>query len=195
MRVLRLLLSLAAAAGSALLPATAALAEPYPPPPPSLTVSPDTVVVGGSVVLVGNHYGPTEPVLIEVTYQTTGGARFNPARAAAVVPAAFALPMVFDHSVTTDAQGHFRTIVHLTRVGTAVITATGSTSGITRSVTVTVLAAAGHPLPVTGDSGQSLSMLKIGAGAVAAGILLLLSLVLFRRRTKAKKADPSGYDA
>jgi hypothetical protein len=197
MRVHRLLLCIVTVLGvlfpATLFPATATSAHPppppsypppsYPPPPPSLTASAGTVFVGATVTIVGNGFGGCDLIRIYITYQTTAGAVLSPARCGAVPPAG---PPGFNHSVTADANGHFQTIVSLTTVGTATITAVGFPSGFSASTTVIVLAAAQQQMASQRDSGRP--GLSISAGAVAAFTvpLLALALALIRRRARAK---------
>ncbi|MEH1124627.1 hypothetical protein [Micromonospora sp. CPCC 206061] len=185
MRVRWTLISLVAASSVSLLPATAATAQPtYPPTAPTLTVSAGAVTVGDAVTIQGSNFGSNDQISIDVSYQDTTGARFGSGSSGAIVPVALPLPIGVVKTVRADADGNFQTSVVLTRVGRAVITATGSPSGVSASATVRVYAK-GEALPTTGDDGGIVTRLQIGAGAVAAGVVLVFGAMLLRRRSRA----------
>jgi len=171
----RRLAALTAAAIILILSPVPALALEYPPPPPTLTVSAGTITVGGSVVVSG-RLGPNDTVTVSVNYGGGGGGS---------VPEIVPLPAVVVATTSADDAGNFSATVRLTRTGRATITATGSPSGLSASVTVRVLARAGG-IPTTGASGERLgTMLAGGAGAVALGALLLWLTLARRRRPTA----------
>ncbi len=163
----RLILSLATIALSVLLFPAAAVAVPYPAPSPALTVSSGTVTEGNAVQISGTGFGVHEVVMLDVSY---GGASQSAG------------------SANTNGVGAFSTWVRLTQAGTAVITATGVTSGASMSVTVTVLAA-GPSLPVTGDS-ASVLLTEVTGGTIAVlfGAALIWFAMRYRRSTRRKTA-------
>jgi LPXTG-motif cell wall-anchored protein len=172
-KFLRILVLGLGIAVSAIPAATAAAAQPYPIVAPNLTVSPTTVTVGGTVTVSGTGFEPNESVDVTVTYRAAALGHIGRAAHAG-------LPMARAVVVTADASGNFTTDVTLTQVGTAVITATGLTSGASASATVTVLAG-GEALPITGDNGTTLLILLIGSAVLASGLVLV---VLTRSRRK-----------
>jgi hypothetical protein len=209
MRIIRYLIPLAALALSLAVPAAASAAPTptptaYPLPPPALAVSVGTVTVGGSVSIAGAGYRPGEPVNVSVRYESgvVGPAQgvvaipvgYAPAAAAgagqgralvvAAVPALPALP-----AAAADATGHFRTTVTLRRPGLATITATGAISGVSASVTVTVLTRANPQpvgggaggLPITGTGPFVVRIALVGAGVIALGLLVFGTARLRRR--------------
>jgi LPXTG-motif cell wall-anchored protein len=131
------------------------------------------VTVGGSVTVTGTGFEPNESVNITVTYRAAALGHIGRAAHAS-------LPMARAAVITADATGSFTTDVTLTQVGTAVITATGLTSGASASATVTVLPA-GAALPITGDNGRTLLILLIGSAVLASGLVLVV-LTRSRRR-------------
>jgi hypothetical protein len=188
MRTVRLLLPLVTVAGVLALAPAIATAQPYPAGSPAAEVSSGTVVSGGSIILSGQHFAAGEKISIDVTFLggPTGAARHTAlvpvafTRSTTLVPVAFTLPRTVVKEVRADADGSFSTSVQLDGVGTAVITATGEQSGVTVSVTVTVLPR-GHALPVTGDNGSTLRLILAGAAAVLIGALIV-AITLVRRR-------------
>lgn len=192
MRAHRFLILLATT-GAALLAPAAAVAAPsvYPPGPPAVTVSASTVVVGNTVILNGTNFGANDNVSIDVTY--TGGSVGMPAaHNGQLVTASLMVPKAVVGHVTADANGAFQTRVQLDRVGTAVITATGSPSGVSASVTVRVLAS-GATLPRTGTDGGVLAReIGTGIGAVLLGVAAIWLTVIWRRRNRRVVATSSA---
>lgn len=79
----------------------------------------------------GSGFLADEAIDITLTYGTPAGLRANKALRLAAAAAAV-------ETTTADSSGNFSTNVVLTQVGTAIITATGESSGRTGSATVTV---------------------------------------------------------
>jgi hypothetical protein len=176
--VLRLfVLSMLATAGVAG-PAAAFAAEPYPVVAPTLTVSAGTTAVGDSITLNGTGFGPTETVDIGVTTQPTAIGQLGRSARGAYSRVA--------QTATTNSEGAFSTTITFTQAGTAIITATGLTSGLSASTSVLVLPA-GSALPVTGSDGSYLWLLLIGSGLAAAGVVVT---VLARSRRRPVKIEP-----
>lgn len=178
---------------------TTAVAVPYPAPPSSVTVSQSTVTVGGVVVFAATGgFIPGESIAIDVRYASgnTAARRQDTSEQQDTSDVGspmgqvvgIALPTRQDQTVTANADGGFSATVRLARIGIAVLTATGMESGVSVSLTVTVLAeaAAADDLPVTGSSGLRLA-LQVGAGALAIFVgTLLIWLVADRRRRAAR---------
>jgi hypothetical protein len=186
-----------------------AYAEDYPPPSPDLEVSTPTVRPGGSVTVTG-VVGPFDHVSIEVEWSDggSGGAAMRPAAnyrgGISIAPAietggsAVITPVVVIGETTADSVGFFSIVLELSRVGTAMITATGSPSGLTAVTNVTVLAAlpvsggtdnSGTEMPVTGQ--RTGTLVALGAGVLVLGGLMVLAAVTRRRRT----ADAVGVSS
>ena len=187
MRISRIAITVVAAV-CALSVAGPATAQPYPPSAPTLTVSAATVFVGEEVVVNGTGYGANEEVVVEVDYGggaggSGGGGSVQPGRMADFMARAAVQRL----AVVTDSHGHFTTTLRLTQVGTAVITATGSSTGRSASVTVTVLEP-GTALPVTSTSRFDLTKVLLASGAaLAIGVVLVLLSVARRRRLPSVK--------
>lgn len=181
------------------LTATGAVALPYPAPVvPSFSAGVGAVDPGGSVTLSASGFLAGETVDLTVEYAAPSGLR----RSAALVRVAVAAAPVA--SVVADGNGAFSTVLKLDQVGLATITATGRTSGVSVSTTVrvgldrqapatTTPAAAGTgdgsaagaaPLAWTGAS--LAGPLAVGAGLLAAGLLLLFfgTRMVIRRRVR-----------
>ncbi|WP_173154582.1 hypothetical protein [Phytohabitans suffuscus] len=153
-------------------------------------VSAGTVFAGEEVDVTGQGYGAGEDVVVEVGYGGSGGGGGGAAEAApvAAVPAGVLSQRRVSQTVAADTLGGFTTTIQLTRVGTAVITATGSSTRRTASVTVTVLEP-GTMLPVTSSSRFNMStMVLVGGAALALGAVLVLLSVLRRRRVPGAQA-------
>lgn len=184
MRISRIAVPVAAAV-CALLTAGPAAAQPqYPPSPPTLTVSPATVFVGDVVQEFGRGFAPNELVRIEISFGggsaggTGGGGSVQPGRMAGFTAHRFAAPIV-----RADSAGSFTSSDRMTRVGTATITATGTTSGLSDSATVTVLAPVSAALPRTSSTPIDLGRILLASGAALTigAVLVLLSLARRRR--------------
>ncbi|WP_229783560.1 hypothetical protein [Pilimelia anulata] len=153
--------------------ATPAAATPYPPAPPTATVNIGTVGSGGTVQFTATGFLGGEQVSVSVSYTgATLGLRLVSARRDVVA------------TVTADSGGTITLPLTLTTPGTATITATGLTSGVTVSTTVTIADGAGAAgLPVTGGTPGGLlrNLLLAGTGAVLVGAWLV-AWMLRRRR-------------
>jgi LPXTG-motif cell wall-anchored protein len=149
MRIARRLLTLALAASGLLIAgastaAAKAPSQPYPIPPPVVTVDSATVVVGESIAITGQNFGPREPVDVTSALQTATGQLGNSARRGLV-----AVPPLL--STIADDNGAFSVRIVLDEVGLFIHTATGRTTGRSGSVTVRVLPTSpptGPPTPV-----------------------------------------------
>jgi antitoxin (DNA-binding transcriptional repressor) of toxin-antitoxin stability system len=146
-----------------------ASAEPYPAGEPAASVSTGTTTEGGSVTFSGSGFEPGETITITVD---------------GVVVA----------TVTASSDGTFSVRLKLSSVGTANLVATGESSGVTASSTVTVKAKtvskAGSDdesdgLPTTGMSARRMVIaVSVGTAALIVGASLIwLSYVRRRRRT------------
>jgi LPXTG-motif cell wall-anchored protein len=149
MRIARRLLTLALAASGLLIAGASTAAakvpsQPYPIPPPVVTIDRATVVVGESVVITGQNFGPREAVDIASALQAATGQLGNSARRGMV-----AVPPLT--STIADDNGTFSVRMVLDEVGLFIHTATGRTTGRSGSVTVRVLPTSpptGPPTPV-----------------------------------------------
>jgi hypothetical protein len=140
-----------------------AVDDEYAPPPADVTVSAGTVSSGGSVTIRG-QVAPFDTVTLM--------ARFADGTTKVVA------------TTTADENGFFSVAVTLGQAGLATVTASGSPSGQTATVSVRVLAAGGG-LPVTGTDGSQLgTALAVGAGGVAVGTLLVWMAFVWRRRAR-----------
>ncbi|GIF03794.1 hypothetical protein [Actinoplanes siamensis] len=160
--------------------APVAHAAPYPAEPPAAAVSSGIVEPGGSVTFSGGGFLPRERITITVSYGASDNeAAYRPAAGAGggFVPVARQLSL----HTNADDNGDFRISVPLAEAGTATLTATGQTSGVTATSTVEVTQEASAPaeppgqaLPTTGPAGHSaLITMAGGLGAVAVGALLI----------------------
>jgi hypothetical protein len=129
----------AAAAAPVPAPPGAASGNPqgYPPPPPLVVVSRGTVTAGQKVRFFGNHFGLQEPVVVTI--------KFVPVTSAS--PATAAAPGKRTAGVVTDLYGRFRVSLALSIPGKAVISARGTRSHLSASVTVKVLSAPAPTVP------------------------------------------------
>ncbi|MEU8091806.1 hypothetical protein [Micromonospora chalcea] len=202
MRLSRIIMALTVGLAVAAVPTAAGAAQPqppvYPPEVASLTVSPTTIRLGETFTLRGSNFGPNETVRIDVAISglpaaapADGSARRSDGSTVAMAPVAYTpnraqpQPAPTTFTVTTDASGNFTVTYRPTRPGRYTFTATGLTSGRVASATGTVLPprptkSPHHGLPVTGDSIGT--PLKLGGGLAAAGAVLLLASMAWRRR-------------
>jgi LPXTG-motif cell wall-anchored protein len=168
-----------------LAPGIASAASPSPSPSgyqaanPSLTLSAATVDAGNAVTISGNGYTAGETIGIAVTYGPSPTALGSRAGGGGVALAAFALPQAQVTNTTANASGAFSHQVMLTQAGVATITATGATSGLVRTSTVSVRATAivvqapsAGSLPFTGTN--LLILAALGVVVLAVGALLLV---------------------
>jgi hypothetical protein len=168
-----------------LAPGIASAASPSPSPSgyqatnPSLTLSAAAVDAGNGVTISGSGYIAGEGIGISVTYGPSPTALGSRTGGGGVALAAFTLPQAQLTNATANAAGAFSHQVMLTQAGVATITATGATSGLVRSSTVTVRAAAvivqapnAGSLPFTGTN--LLILGAIGLVVCAVGALLVV---------------------
>lgn len=172
--VRRLVVLLAAMIGLVAVPVTAMAAPaPYPPGAPSITLSPSTITLGGTITISGTGFGPGEVIDITFTVQSTGLRAHGAAFVALATPA---------QHVTASAEGSFTTSAVMDTEGTIQITATGETSGFTASATETVTAAASTTTAATvatttaaaglPNTGVNRTMLVIGIVGGALAIII-----------------------
>ena len=203
MRLSRIIMALTVGLAVAAVPTAAGAAQPqppvYPPKVASLTVSPTTIRLGETFTLRGSSFAPNETVRIDVAISglpvaapADGSARRSDGSTVAMAPVAYTpnraqpQPAPTTFTVTADASGNFTVTYRPTRPGRYTFTATGLTSGRIASATGTVLpprpTKSPHHggLPVTGDSIGT--PLKLGGGLAAAGAVLLLASMAWRRR-------------
>ncbi|MFI5846481.1 hypothetical protein ACIA8B_09765 [Micromonospora chalcea] len=203
MRLSRIIMALTVGLAVAAVPTAAGAAQPqppvYPPNGASLTVSPTTIRLGETFTLRGSGFAPNETVRIDVAITglpvaapAEGSARRSDGSTVAMAPVAYTpnraqpQPAPTTFTVTADASGNFTVPYRPTRPGRYTFTATGLTSGLIASATGTVLpprptkSPSHGGLPVTGDSIGT--PLKLGGGLAAAGAVLLLASMAWRRR-------------
>ncbi|WP_431729354.1 hypothetical protein [Verrucosispora sp. TAA-831] len=158
---------------------------PYPPVLASLTVNRPTIFLGETVVLTGRNFGPNETVDITVTTQplaapAAGTARRSDGSTVAMAPVAFQASAPLTFTARTNARGEFSRRYTPSVTGLLTFTAVGRESGRTASTELRVLHKKKHHLPVTGSNTST--PMKVGGGLVAAGAVMLLGTVLWRRR-------------
>jgi len=136
----------------------AAAAPPYPAPPTvtvNVTINGSTVtgnitvIVGGTIIFSGDGFDPRERVDGNVSYLGPSGLRST--------LAASSLAAAKASSAAADSNGHFSQELTLDQVGTAVLTATGQSSGKSGSITVEVVPA--------GATGAGATTIAAAAGA------------------------------
>jgi hypothetical protein len=184
MRLSRIIGALVGALALAALPAAAAEAAPYPPPAPVLSLSLGTITLGDEVTLVGRQYDVNEGVHVTFTFRPlAAGVRGAAHRdGSGLTPVVYEMPgpaNLAPIDTVADTTGTFSTTIRPDQTGRATIVATGRASGRSASVTLTVLPA-GSQLPRTGSNLAQQTM--IGAALIAAGTLLVLMTVFWRRR-------------
>ncbi|GHJ16915.1 MULTISPECIES: hypothetical protein [unclassified Micromonospora] len=206
MRLSRIIMALSVGLAVVAAPTAAGAAQPQPPvyppgqPPATLTVTPSTITLGETFTLQGQGFGSNELVDIDVTISdlpfaapAEGTARRSDGSTVAMASVAHTSNLAAPQSppthftVRADGSGNFTVNYRPTRVGRYTFTATGQTTGRTASTTGTVLPVrptrpphhGGH-LPVTG--GSIGTPLKLGGGLAAAGAVLLLASLAWRRR-------------
>ncbi|WP_349876871.1 hypothetical protein ABIH81_22485 [Micromonospora sp. HUAS YX12] len=206
MRLSRIIMALTVGLAVAAVPTAAGAAQPqppvYPPGVASLTVSPTTIRLGETFTLRGSNFAPNETVRHDVAISglpaaapAEGTARRSDGSTVAMAPVAYTpnraqpQPAPTTFTVTADGNGEYTVTYRPTRPGRHTFTATGLTSARTASATGTVLpprpTKPTRPphhggLPVTGDSIGT--PLKLGGGLAAAGAVLLLASMAWRRR-------------
>lgn len=205
MRLSRIIMALTVGLAVAAAPTAAGAAQPQPPyvpPGAALTLDDPTIFLGETFTLRGRGFGPNEQVRHDVAISdlpfaapAAGTARRSDGSTVAMSTVAFTpnaapQPAPTTFFVTADGNGEYTVTYHPTRTGRYTFTATGQTTGRTASTTGTVLPVrptnsprpphhGGH-LPVTG--GSIGTPLKLGGGLAAAGAVLLLASLAWRRR-------------
>jgi hypothetical protein len=166
---------------------------------PSLSVSAAVVVAGKGIVVSGNGFAGGETVAITATYGSTPKALGSTHGGATVTTAAFSIrpavtaPTALAYA-NADASGAFSQRVTLTQVGTATITATGGTSGITRSSIVTVRPVAAIA-PTSKSGGMPFSWTSVVVFAVVGIVILSLVGTAFTRRRQHTPAHAPTYES
>jgi hypothetical protein len=156
-------------------------------------------VAGKGVVVSGTGFSGGETIDITATYGSTPKALGSTRGGLTATTAAFSIrpattaPTVLAYA-NADASGAFSQRVTLTQVGTATITATGATSGLTRSSVVTVRSAA-----VVAAASKSGAMPFGWTSAVVFAVvgIVILSLVgtAFARRRQHTPAHAPTYES
>ncbi|MEH1165852.1 hypothetical protein V6V47_10760 [Micromonospora sp. CPCC 205539] len=161
---------------------------PYPPAAAQLTVNRPTIYLGETVTLTGTGFGPNETVDIVVSVAPLAApaagqapARRSDGSTVAMAPVAFHASAAPSFTAFTNAEGRFTRNYKPTVEGLLTFTATGRESGRSASTELRVLPPR-QPLPVTGDSLGT--PMKLGGGLVAAGALMLLMTLAWRRRQR-----------
>ena len=203
MRLSRIIMALTVGLAVVAVPAAAGAAQPQPAPSPtvtdppqpppytpalaSLTVNRPTIFLGETVVLTGRNFGPNETVDIVVTVQplaapAAGTARRSDGSTVAMAPVAFKAAAVDHFTARTNAAGVFTRRYTPKVTGLLTFTATGRESDRSASTELRVLHKKKPHLPVTGSSLDT--PMKVGGGLVAAGSVMLLGTMLWRRRNR-----------
>ncbi|MEV6691918.1 hypothetical protein AB0M35_10680 [Micromonospora sp. NPDC051196] len=156
----------------------------YTPQLPSLTVNRPTIYLGETVILTGRNFGRNVTVDIVVTVQSLAAPAADTARRSdgstvAMAPVAYQPTTADRFSVGTNTDGLF-TREYTPRV-TGLITFTAETDR-RPSIELRVLPKKKPHLPVTGSSLDT--PMKVGGGLVAAGTVMLLGTMLWRRRNR-----------
>ncbi|MGC5028670.1 hypothetical protein [Micromonospora sp. DT229] len=150
-----------AVAGAAPQPSPTVSSPPvYTPELASLTVNRPAIYLGGTVTLTGRNFESMETVTIVVRVQSS---------------------VVDTFTVETNADGGFTREYTPEVTGHHTFTATGE-SGRNDSAELRVLPKKKPHLPVTGSSLGT--PMKVGGGLVAAGAVMLLGTMLWRRRNR-----------
>ncbi|MEV0157272.1 hypothetical protein AB0H57_26575 [Micromonospora sp. NPDC050686] len=212
MRLSRIIMALTVGLAMAAVPTAAGAAVPHPPPdyppgPPTLTVTPATTTPGTVVTGVGSGFLPGEIATITVAVTglpvaapAAGTTRRSDGTVVEMAAVAYAQAPVPGPTITSnppprrftvqvDAGGGFTFKYRVNRPGVWTFTATGNSSGRRASASVTVIAGPPthkpthrppHHLPVTGSSLGT--PIKIGGGLLAAGAVMVLLTMAWRRR-------------
>ncbi|GIJ09464.1 hypothetical protein ACFFMR_21100 [Micromonospora andamanensis] len=160
---------------------------PYPPVLASLTVNRPTIFLGETVILTGRNHGPNETVDIVVSVAplaapAAGTARRSDGSTVAMAPVAFQASAPLSFTARTNSEGVFTRRYTPSVKGLLTFTGTGRESGRTASTQLRVLHKKKPHLPVTGSSLDT--PMKVGGGLVAAGAVLLLGTLAWRRRNR-----------
>lgn len=177
----------------ALVGAAPSVAGNYPAPPPQAAVSDGVVGPGETFVFSGRGFRAGETIIIRVTpgarpASTGASIAGGPSRS---VPGR--IPMAVEQTFTTtaDSNGAFAFPMSISEPGVYTLTATGQTSGVVVSATVTVVGNAGAAdLANTGgqplaNTGADASLLLWGAAGIAALGLGAGGVIISRRRNTA----------
>ena len=187
------LATVALAGAIALVGAVPAVAANYPAPPPNAAVSDGVVGPGETFVFSGRGFLAGETIVINVTpgarpASTGASIAGGPSRS---VPAKIAMAAQ-TFTTTADSNGTFAFPLSISEPGVYTLTATGQTSGVVVSATVTVAGEAAGAADLANSGGQPLantgadaSLLLWGAAGVAALGLGAGGVIVSRRRTKA----------
>ena len=189
----------------------AAAAPPPYPAPPTVTVNVTingsivtgniTIIVGGTIIFSGDGFDPGEGIDANATYLGPNGLRST--------LAASSLAAAKASSASADGSGHFSQELTLDQVGTAVLTATGQSSGKSGSITVEVVPAGATGAGATtiaaaagagsSDGGAGLARtgvsivgpLVVGSAALLVGLALLFfgTRGVIRRKTSKSLGD------
>ncbi|MFF5216888.1 hypothetical protein [Micromonospora sp. NPDC000442] len=203
MRLSRIIMALTVGLAVVAVPAAAGAAQPQPQPSPTVTDSPQpppyppvlasltvnrpTIFLGETVILSGRNFGPNETVDIVVSVTplaapAAGTARRSDGSAVAMTPVAFQASAPLSFTARTNSEGVFTRRYTPSVTGLLTFTSTGRESGRTASSQLRVLHKKKPHLPVTGSSLDT--PMKVGGGLVAAGAVLLLGTVAWRRRNR-----------
>ncbi len=192
MRISRFVAALAGAGLMLLGPSALAASPPlaYPPTAPSLTVSANSVVVGGSVTVTGHGFLAGSPA--SVTW-TGAGAQGVGGKAFGAAAGGFRMG---SKSLTVNASGVVTATVQLLSAGDHTITlagtaADGSAASLSTLVTVNAAVATSGNLPHTGA--PLLLYLVSGLMLVLLGVLVVM-LVRSRRRVSAAPTAPDAAE-
>lgn len=185
------LATIALVGSMALVGAVPAVAANYPAPPPQAAVSDGVVGPGETFVFSGRGFRAGETLIIRVTpgarpASTGASIAGGPSRS---VPGR--IPMAVEQTFTTtaDSNGAFAFPMSISEPGVYTLTATGQTSGVVVSATVTVVGEAAGAADLANTGGQPLantgadaSLLLWGAAGVAALGLGAGGVIVARRR-------------
>jgi hypothetical protein len=190
MRLTRIISALAGALAIVATPAVAQAQPDYPPPPPVLTLSSTTITAGETVTLSGSGFGLGELADITSAHRTIaagrpgGATNRNSHTGPVMTTVAYRMPLADGGppappvTLRTDSTGAFSVRMRFNDPGAEDITVRGETSGLSATVTLTVLSSGN--LPVTGSN---LAKMSIGGGGLLlAGGALYLVTMLRRRR-------------
>lgn len=174
--------------------AVPAVAANYPAPPPQAAVSDGVVGPGETFVFSGRGFLAGETIVIRVTpgarpASTGASIAGGPSRS---VPGKIAMAVEQTFTTTADSNGTFAFPMSISEPGVYTLTATGQTSGVVVSATVTVVGEADVAADLANTGGQPLantgadaSLLLWGAAGIAALGLGAGGVIISRRRNAA----------